>query len=146
MHWRDFRHGGITGADIEHVLSLRFASALPVPVEAFARYLGVECETWGDTTSLLVTRKHTGLWLATHDERERRYAIAHGLGHLIYGDTRVRETQEHKHTRNHIRADEFAATLLMPAASWVAATDAMGENSGALARYYLVPERLVHLR
>lgn len=147
MRWQSYCRRNVTGTDLEHVLSLEFASAVPVPVEAFARYLGIRCETiQGDVNSLLVTRKHVGLWLADANESERRYAIAHGLGHLLLGDTCVHETSDHEHSRNHQRARDFAATLLMPPVAWFATLEKMGENPRALARYFIVPESLVEIR
>lgn len=147
MRWQRFRHRDVLGSDIEHVLSREVASGLPVSVEAFARYLGVRVEFIYGTSSLTVTNKHATLWIAETAEVDRRYAIAHGLGHLLAGSQQVvHETDDHKHSRDHLRADEFAATLLMPTGSVAAAVAALGENTRALARYYLVPERLVHAR
>jgi hypothetical protein len=151
-HWTEFQGRVTSGSDLDVVLAEELCTGLPVPIDYYMRYLGIRIED--DVThlhvpcALNVRGPSASVWLrADLPEADRRYWLAHALGHLLTGTTKlVHETREHAHRRDHARAHEFARSILIPTGSVPAATDVMGENVPALSRYYLVPEPLLHER
>lgn len=141
-----------SGSDLDAVLAEELCTGLPVPIDYYMRYLGIRIED--DVThlhvpcALDVRGYNASVWLrARMAEEDRRYWLAHALGHLLTSNARlVHETPGHAHSRDHARADAFARAILIPTGSVPSATDAMGENVPALSRYYVVPERILHER
>jgi hypothetical protein len=119
----------------------------PLDMEYLVNEIGCELIEW-PFLSPVKEVKH-GRWIgvaAGLDRRERRYLVAHALGHhLLHCGNQLwfRDWQETSVLRQEREADEFAAHILMPETE----LERLGNpTTWDIAEYFGVPEELTTLR